>query len=76
MLNYSFIGGAVLVVLVCTIPFLQTFFKTCDLTLIEWLIALGFSIAIVPMVEIQKLIERFFSNRRKNKELKEKNVNK
>jgi len=75
MLNYSFIGGAVLVVLVCTIPFLQSFFKTCDLTLVEWLIALGFSIAIIPLVEIQKVIERFFSSRRKNKEFKQRNNN-
>ena len=72
MLNYSFIGGAVLVVLVCTIPFLQTFFNTCDLTIVQWLIALGFSIAVIPMVEVQKLIERIIDNREKNKELKEK----
>ena len=73
MLNYSFIGGAVLVVLVCTVPFLQTFFNTASLTLVEWLISLALAVAIMPLVELQKLIERLVIRKRKNAEFKNRN---
>lgn len=58
-LNLSFIVGLVLVVLVVAIPGLgENLFGTRPLTWDQWLIAIGASFLIVPMVELQKFIER------------------
>ena len=58
-LNLSFVVGVVLVVLVVAIPGLgENLFGTKPLTWDQWLIAIGASFLIVPMVELQKFIER------------------
>ena len=58
-LNLSFVVGLVLVVLVVAIPGLgENLFGTKPLTWDQWLIAIGASFLIVPMVELQKFIER------------------
>lgn len=58
LLNLSFIIGTVLVLAVALIPGLNTWFGASALTWQQWLIALGSALAIIPLVEIQKAIER------------------
>lgn len=69
-LNLSFIIGAVLIVSVVTIPFIQPFLTTTKtfsaLGWTDWLISLSCAIAIIPLVELQKFIERILI-KRKNK---------
>ncbi len=57
-LNISFIVGAILVVLVIVIPGVGQVFDTTSLDWAQWLIAVGTAFLIVPMVELQKFIER------------------
>ncbi len=57
VLNLSFLLGAVLLLAVVLIPGLNTWFGAVTLDWKQWLIALGCAIAIVPFVEIQKVIE-------------------
>ena len=57
-LNISFVVGLVLVIIPCVVPFFQTFFETANLNIYEWLVAVGSAIAIIPFVEIEKLISR------------------
>ncbi|MBO5776381.1 MAG: cation-transporting P-type ATPase, partial [Clostridia bacterium] len=58
-LNLSFVVGLVLVVLVVAIPGVgENLFGTKPLAWDQWLIAIGASFLIVPMVELQKFIER------------------
>lgn len=57
-LNYSFLVGTALILLVTLIPPVAGVFGCAKLSLAEWAISLGFSIMIIPFVEIQKLIER------------------
>lgn len=56
LLNISFVVGALLTVLICTVPFLESIFKLSDLNIIQWLITIGLSLCIIPLVEIGKLI--------------------
>ena len=64
LLDLGLLIGAALVALVIVVPPLRTVFQTQALTLAEWGISLAFAIAIIPMVEIQKLIERIIAKRR------------
>lgn len=57
VLNLSFLLGAVLLLAVVLIPGLNAWFGAVTLDWKQWLIALGCAIAIVPFVEIQKIIE-------------------
>lgn len=57
-LNISFLVGVALLCVTVLIPPLHPIFNTATLSWNEWLIALGCGIAIIPMVEMQKLIER------------------
>ncbi len=68
-LNLSFIAGAVLILPITLIPALQGVFGTASLTIGEWAIALGCGVAIIPFVEIQKLIENAIEKRKAKKGL-------
>lgn len=68
-LNLAFVAGIALTA-ITFIPAFQTFFGTTMLNLQEFLIAIGCAVAIVPLVEIQKLIEWGI---RKRKEKRAKN---
>lgn len=63
-LNISAVVGIALTVAVVLIPGMDKVFKTAWLSGWEWLIAIGVSIAVIPLVEIQKLIERAVAKRR------------
>ena len=64
-LDLSALLGIVLTVAVVVIPGVNTVFHTAPLNVWEWLVAIGVSVAIIPLVEIQKLIERAIA-RKKN----------
>ena len=57
-LNLAFGVGVVLVVLVVSIAPIGKLFDTKPLDWAQWLVAIGSAFLIVPMVEIQKIIER------------------
>ncbi len=57
-LNFSFIIGVALVLMVTLIPPIAELFACEQLSILEWLIAIACSAMIVPFVEIQKAIER------------------
>lgn len=65
LLDLGLLVGALLVTLVIVIPPLHRIFETTNLTLAEWGISLGFAFAIIPIVEVQKCIERAIDKRRK-----------
>lgn len=65
LLNISFIVGAVLVIAVVLIPGLNGWFGVTSLNWQQWLIAIFSAIAIVPIVEIQKLIENKLAKKEK-----------
>lgn len=67
LLNYATLAGFALTAFTF-IPVFQSFFGTTALNLTEFLIAVACAIAIIPVVEIQKLIENRI---RKNKMQKE-----
>ncbi len=59
LLNISFIVGFALVVLAVAIPGVgESLFGTKPLDGVQWAVSLGFAIAVIPFVELQKLIER------------------
>lgn len=70
-MNFSFIVCAVLLFAVLIIPGVgPTLFDTAEsLTGMEWAVALGTSVLIIPFVEVQKCIERFINKKQaaKNK---------
>ena len=58
-LDLSFLVGAFLIVICVAIPAIgETLFDAAALNIGEWAISIGLAFAVVPMVEIQKLIER------------------
>lgn len=61
-LNLSALVGVALTLTVVLIPALNPVFRTAQLNWIEWLVTLGVSFAIVPIVELQKFIERRIKN--------------
>ena len=64
-LNLSFIVGLVMVVAVVAIPGVgTTLFETQPLNWAQWLISIGAAFLIVPMVELQKFIERKMEKRK------------
>ena len=60
-LDLSFVLGAALTVLVVVVPFFNGIFRTAPLTSAEWLTSIGVALAIIPFVEIEKLIFRLLS---------------
>ncbi len=60
-MNISFLLGAALTLAVVLIPVVNTAFGMSALNATEWLIAVGVALAIVPVVELEKLIARSFS---------------
>ena len=62
-LNLAFAVGVVLVVLVVSIAPVGKLFDTEPLSWSQWLVAVGSAFLIVPMVEIQKIIERKLENK-------------
>lgn len=67
LLNLSFIIGAVLLLFVIFVPGINTWFGIEALTVGQWGIALGLAIAIIPFVELQKLIERKIDKKKADK---------
>ena len=57
-LNISFVVGVLLTVLVVVVPPFRTVFDTAPLDGMEWGISIAVAFAIVPLVEIYKLIVR------------------
>ena len=57
-LDLSALAGIVLTLAVVLIPFFNDIFHTAPLNVAEWAIAIGVSVAIIPLVELQKVIER------------------
>lgn len=69
-LNISFIIGVLLILVVTLIPVFQNIFDTAPLSWYEWLISIGSAILIVPMVEIQKIIDKLLNKKIKQKPAK------
>lgn len=57
-LNLSALLGIALTLLVVLVPALNGVFHTAPLNWVEWLISVGVAFAIVPLVELQKLIQK------------------
>lgn len=70
-LNLSALLGFALTVAVVLIPGMDKIFHTAWLNGWEWLIAIGVAVAIIPLVELQKFIERTIG-RAKKRSAKEK----
>jgi Ca2+-transporting ATPase len=58
MLTLAMFGSLLLQLAVLTVPFLQGIFKVAPMGLEQWLIVLGLSLSIIPIVEIQKIFLR------------------
>lgn len=67
LLNISFVVGIALVLLPVLIPGLGKVFGATPLSLVEWLVTVACAVAIVPIVEIQKVIERAIDKKKKRK---------
>ena len=65
-MNLSFLAGIILT-LVPFIASFRPFFGTAALNLTEIIIAVGCALAIIPLVEIQKLIEWGIKRRKQKK---------
>ncbi len=63
-LNLSFLVGVILTVAVVLIPGVNAAFGLVAISWYEWLIAIGVALAIIPLVEIQKLIEGAIAKRK------------
>lgn len=55
-LNYAFVIGMVLIVLPVVVPFVAKFFGLVALNVAQWGIAVACALAVVPLVELEKLI--------------------
>ena len=62
----SFVAGIALTA-ITFIPAFQSFFGTTSLTMAEFAISVGCAVAIIPIVEVQKLIERAIYNKKQNR---------
>lgn len=69
-LNLSFIAGALLIIVTILVPFMRPLFGTTALTGSEWGISIACAVAIVPLVETQKLIEKVFKKIKSKKNKK------
>ncbi|HXQ36330.1 MAG TPA: cation-translocating P-type ATPase C-terminal domain-containing protein, partial [Anaerolineales bacterium] len=57
-LNAAILWDLVLLILVVYMPVLQRPFGTFSLTLIDWLIVIGLSLTITPILELAKWIQK------------------
>ncbi|NEW62358.1 HAD-IC family P-type ATPase [Granulicatella sp. zg-ZJ] len=57
-LNYATIGSAAMLLIVMIVPGVNTFFSSSSLTLAQWGMVVGVAFAIVPVVEICKIVLR------------------
>lgn len=57
-LNLAFLVGVGLTALPLFVPSIQIFFGTTWLNGIQWLVAVGFAVLIIPLVELQKFLAR------------------
>lgn len=57
-LDASVLLGVALTLLVVLVPALNGVFRTAQLNATEWLIAAGVALAVIPLVELQKAVER------------------
>lgn len=64
-LNLSFVIGVALILFVSLVPAMQNIFDTTALSWYEWLISVGCAILIVPMVELQKVIDKLLKTKHK-----------
>lgn len=60
----AFIVSAVLQLSVIFLPFLNGLFRVTPLTGVQWLMVIGLSFAIIPIVELVKWIERWLRKRK------------
>lgn len=65
LMNLSFVVGAVLMVLVMTIPAVRNLFGTVSLTGMQWFWSVVCAFGIIPLVEIEKVIEGKFGPKTK-----------
>jgi Ca2+-transporting ATPase len=65
LLNFSAIFGIMLVLLITNVPVLEMFFGIRTLTIAELGISLGFALAIIPIVELHKVIIRAIKKSKK-----------
>ncbi len=63
----AFAVGCVLTIGVAVIPGLNTIFSVVNLTWQQWLVALGASLSVIPLVEIGKLITRTIEKKKRAK---------
>lgn len=63
-MNLSFLVGGALVCLVVLVPFMNTAFDTAWLNAGEWGISIALAFAVIPLVEIQKVVEKAILKRR------------
>lgn len=67
-MNIAFLVGAVLVIVPLLItPVANILFDAVKLSGAEWGVALGLSVLIIPLVEIQKAIERAIDKKKAEK---------
>ena len=58
ILWFASIGSLVATTLVCEVPFLANAFGFASVGIVEYLIAIGLGLVVIPVVEIVKLIQR------------------
>ena len=63
ILYWTLVGAFVLTLAVLYVPFLNNAFGFAHISFTEFVIALAFAILIIPIVEIQKAIQRKIKNR-------------
>ncbi|MGN0817511.1 MAG: cation-translocating P-type ATPase [Candidatus Coproplasma sp.] len=62
-LNLSALFGVVLTLAAALVPAMNSIFHTASLNWVEWLISIGAATAIIPLVEMQKLIRKLIKKR-------------
>lgn len=63
-LDISVLAGIPLTLLVVLVPWFNTVFHTAPLDWREWLISVGVALAVIPIVEIYKLLLRIWARRK------------
>ena len=66
-LNVSFVVGTLLMLFITLVPVFHDIFDISTLNAAEWGIALGTAFAVIPLVELQKLIENAVAGKRGTK---------
>ncbi|MBR2022884.1 MAG: HAD-IC family P-type ATPase, partial [Clostridia bacterium] len=65
MLIWALLGSLLATTLVCEVPFLASAFGFTTIDWTEYLIAIGFGVLVIPVVEIVKLCQRKFGKKNK-----------